>query len=124
MEHSTVHTGLRGEDLACRYLERKGFRILSRNYRGGKCELDIIAETGDTVVFCEVKTALSDAFGPPSGWITRKKIRHIARAAREYVISHRIEGRCLRFDVITIEVRDGRPEITHIENAFFAPADV
>lgn len=124
MEESTLHTGLRGEDIASRFLERKGYRILSRNYRGGRCEIDIIAETGDTLVFCEVKTDRSGSFGPPSGWITPRKIRNIARAAREYVISHRIAERELRFDAIAIEIRDGRPGITHIENAFSAPADV
>jgi putative endonuclease len=124
MDSGARHTGMRGEDLACRYLERKGYRILSRNYRGGKCELDIIAETGDTIVFCEVKTARSEACGPPFGWIKKTKIRHIARAAREYVITHRISGRPLRFDVISIEVREGHPEFTHIETAFWAPADV
>jgi len=124
MESGTRHTGIRGEDLACRFLESKGYRILSRNYRGGKCELDIIAETGDSIVFCEVKTARSDACGSPLGWISKKKIRHIARAAREYIITHRISGRTLRFDVIAVEVRDGQPEISHIENAFWVPSDI
>ena len=56
--------------------------------------------------------------------MTPGKIRHIARAARDYIVSHNIKERCFRFDVIGIEVREGKPEITHIENAFMAPADI
>ncbi len=74
-------TGLRGEDIAARHLTAKGYRILSRNYRGGRCELDIIAEKGDTIVFCEVKTARTDRFGPSFTWVTPGKIRHIAAGA-------------------------------------------
>lgn len=121
---TSITTGLRGEDLARRYLEKKGYRILSRNYRGGKFELDIVAEHGDIIVFCEVKTARTGVFGSPLDWVTPGKIRNIARAAREYILSHDIRDRCFRFDVIGIEVREGTPKITHIENAFFAPADV
>ena len=117
-------TGNRGEDFACRYLQKKGYRILARNYQGGRCELDIVAETGDSVVFCEVKTALTDRYGSPLSWVTPGKIRNIARAARDYIVTHDIRERCFRFDVLGIEVRDGKPEIIHIENAFMAPADI
>jgi putative endonuclease len=117
-------TGFRGEDLACRYLQKKGYHILARNYQGGKCELDIVAETGDIVVFCEVKTALNDRYGSPLEWVTPAKIRNIARAAREYITANEIRDRCFRFDVIGIEVREGKPEITHLENAFMAPAHI
>lgn len=117
-------TGMRGEDVACRFLVSKGYRILSRNYRGGRCELDIIAETEGTVVFCEVKTARTDRFGPPVTWVTPGKIRHIARAARDYILSHHIVGRQFRFDVIGLEAREDGFAVTHIENAFNAPPDI
>lgn len=117
-------TGMCGEDIACRYLASKGYRILSRNYRGGRCELDLIAETENTIVFCEVKTARTDRFGPPVMWVTPGKIRHIARAARDYILSHGIVGRPFRFDVIGLEACEGGFTVTHIENAFNAPPDI
>ncbi len=117
-------TGLRGEDIAARHLTAKGYRILSRNYRGGRCELDIIAEKGDTIVFCEVKTARTDRFGPSFTWVTPGKIRHIARAARDYILSHNITGRSFRFDIIGLDAGENGFEVTHIENAFYAPPDV
>jgi len=117
-------TGMCGEDIASRYLAAKGYRILSRNYRGGRCEIDIIAEIEGTIVFCEVKTARTDQFGSPVSWVTPGKIRHIARAARDYILSHSIVGRSFRFDVIGLEARTGGYAVTHIENAFNAPPDV
>jgi putative endonuclease len=117
-------TGMCGEDIACRHLQSEGYRILSRNYRGGRCELDIIAEIGETIVFCEVKTDRTGRFGSPITWVTPGKIRHIARAARDYILSHKIEGRMFRFDVIGLEAREGGFAVTHIENAFYAPPDV
>jgi len=117
-------TGFRGEDIAARHLTEKGYRILARNYRGGRCELDIIAEKDDAIVFCEVKTALTGKFGASFTWVTPGKIRHIARAAQDYILSHRIAGRTFRFDIIGLDARDGGFEVTHIENAFYAPPDI
>ena len=117
-------TGLRGEDIAARHLVSEGYRILSRNYRGGRCELDIIAEKGGVIVFCEVKTARSGRFGPSVSWITPGKIRHIARAALDYILTHGIVKREFRFDVIGLDAREDGYTVTHIENAFSAPPDV
>jgi putative endonuclease len=66
----TSQTGSIGEDVACRFLERKGFIILARNYRKPWGEIDIIAEKGGVVRFVEVK-ALS-----VSGDISRENIAH------------------------------------------------
>lgn len=124
MERHTRGTGILGEEAACNYLANKGYRILTRNYYGCGCEIDIIAEIGDTMVFCEVKTAFSPKFGPPITWVTRNKIRHIARAATEYIISHGILERSFRFDIIGLEAVEGGFEITHLENAFIAPVNL
>jgi putative endonuclease len=124
MERHTRGTGLFGEEAACNYLTNKGYRILTRNYYGCGCEIDIIAETGDTMVFCEVKTAFSSNFGPPVTWVTKNKIRHIARAATEYIVSHDISERAFRFDIIGLTAVEGGFEITHLENAFIAPVSL
>ncbi|MFA6470762.1 MAG: YraN family protein [Candidatus Latescibacterota bacterium] len=124
MERHTRSTGVLGEEAACNYLANKGYRIVTRNYYGYGCEIDIIAESGDTMIFCEVKTAFSPKFGSPVTWVTPKKIRHIARAATEYIVSHGISERSFRFDIIGLTAVDGRFEITHIENAFIAPVNL
>lgn len=59
--------GRKGEKLAAGYLKRRGYKILKRNYRTPFGEADIVAQDGETVVFCEVKARLSDAFGTPRG---------------------------------------------------------
>ena len=120
---SSRSTGFQGEEVAARYLEKEGYEILERNYRGGSYELDIIAACDGTIVFCEVKTARTGRFGPAVTWVTPEKIRHIATAAAEYIHTHETVGRSFRFDVIGLEVRDGVIEINHIIDAFTAPED-
>ncbi|MCD6308774.1 MAG: YraN family protein [Candidatus Latescibacteria bacterium] len=115
------NTGFQGEEAACRYLVGKGYRILDRNYRARPYELDIVARIDDVVVFCEVKTARTVRFGPPASWVTPRKIRHIARAAMDYIRSKAISDAAFRFDVIALDTADGEIRITHIENAFSAP---
>jgi len=115
------NTGFQGEEVACRYLAGKGYRILDRNYRARPYELDIVARIDDVVVFCEVKTARTGRFGPPASWVTPRKIRHIARAAMDYIRSQGIRDVAFRFDVIALEAVDDDIRISHIENAFSAP---
>ena len=116
-----LSTGLQGEDAACRYLAGKGYRIVDRNWRSGRYELDTIARDGDTMVFCEVKTARSHRFGAPVGWVTPRKVRHIARAAMGYIAENRVTGCGFRFDVIGLDITGGTLSITHIPNAFDLP---
>lgn len=120
---SAAMTGGRGEKTAAAFLEARGYRIIERNFRGERYEIDIIAEQKNTIVFCEVKTARSRAFGPATEWVTPVKISHIAQAANEYIASHDISGRAFRFDVIGITISRGRTMIDHIENAFSAPEE-
>ena len=66
--------GNAGEDLACRYLEKQGYKILERNKQYSRfCELDIIALHKNTTVFVEVKTRKTDDFGTPLEAITKTK---------------------------------------------------
>jgi len=121
---STRSTGFQGEEVACRYLRNKGYNILERNYRGGGCEIDIIAAVRGTIVFCEVKTARTVWFGPAISWVTPDKIKHITRAAAEYIATHDTGGSTFRFDVIALDVQNGTVGINHIVNAFAEPEDL
>src|SRR3989442_14783327 len=85
--------GEEGERAAARFLEARGYRILERNYRTRRGEIDLIAEDGGMLVFVEVKVRLDDRFGGPAAAITRAKQARIARLAQQYLVWRRGGGR-------------------------------
>ena len=107
--------GTRFEDLAVGFLEDKGYRILERNLRFHRDEIDIIAKDGEAIVFGEVKYRSSEAKGYPSEAVDYKKQRVISKVALYYLTSRlkRTDVAC-RFDVVSI-LGD---KIEHIKNAF------
>ena len=113
-------TGQTGEEIAARFLHRKGFRILERNYRCDVGEIDLIAEDRGTVVFVEVKTRKSLASGAPEEAVDREKRRKIIRAAQRYLQPWSRWPQHVRFDVVGIELgEDDRPaDIRHTPGAF------
>jgi len=107
--------GRRGEVKVKKFLKKKGYKILECNYKTKFGEIDIIALDKETIVFVEVKTRSSDAFGTPSEAVTFIKQKKYKKVAEEYLQKNAsIESAC-RFDVV--EVLD--EEINHIKNAFF-----
>src|SRR3989441_6406438 len=90
--------GEEGERAAARFLEARGYRILERNYRTRRGEIDLIAEDGRMLVFVEVKVRLDDRFGGPAAAITRAKQARIARLAQQYLVWRRGCGRPGRVD--------------------------
>lgn len=111
--------GKSGEQLAARFLRKKRYRILEMNYRTSRGEIDIIARSGQVLVFTEVKTRRSDFLESPLAAVTIKKQRQISMVAQEYLNSNNLFDSEARFDVIAINLKDdGRPRIEHIENAF------
>lgn len=109
--------GKQGEDAAVRFLEAKGHTILSRNYRHGKAEVDIVSQIGSCIVFTEVKTRSKSSFGQPEEFVSRKKQKLICFAAEEYlqVLAKPVEA---RFDILAISRAGNCFEIFHIEDAF------
>jgi putative endonuclease len=111
--------GKSGEQIASRFLRKKGYRILEMNYRTSRGEIDIIARNGQVLIFTEVKTRNSDFLESPLAAVTIKKQRQISMVAQEYLTINDLFDSEARFDVIAIELREGRqPHIEHIENAF------
>lgn len=111
--------GNAGETAACVYLEKKGWRILERNYTVKGGEIDIIAADGGCLVFVEVKARKNTRYGYPSEFVTEKKQQRLVSAALNYCGG----DCCMRFDVIEVIYEEicGRvyiKEINHIENAF------
>jgi len=109
--------GKLGEDMAAKFLEERGYVILSRNYRYDRGEIDIVAEQGGEVVFVEVKLRVSDRFGTPEESITPAKEEQLKKVAEGYVREHGNEHQPCRFDVVAISFVDGRPEIRLHQNA-------
>lgn len=118
MTEARLSLGKQGEDLAAGYLERRGFTILSRNFRTPVGELDIVARDRKHLLFVEVKTRRGTAFGAPAEAVGAHKQRQVLRAAQWYLASRRSTDLQPRFDVIAILVGAGEPAITHIANAF------
>ncbi len=111
--------GRYGEELAREYLEEQGLRILVTNYRFHHAEVDIIAEEGELLVFCEVKTRSDDQFGSPEQAITALKARQIRKVAGAYLATQLIRDRQCRFDVIGIVTHRGVTRLNHLRNAFW-----
>ncbi len=109
-----------GEEIAVRSLCRKGYLILARNWRSGRNELDIVARQGPVVVFVEVK-ARRPGPQPAAQALTPRQRRRLARAARDWIGAHPLEGIEYRFDVVAVTVLPGKsPSVEHIPDAFHA----
>jgi len=115
---SRISRGRWGEEIAVQYLSRLGYQILRRNYRFQRCEIDIIARNGDTLVFVEVKTRQSLRFGHPILAVTAVKKRHIMKAARAFIERENTHTTDVRFDVLTILSRGQSVTIEHTRDAF------
>lgn len=93
-----------GEDLAARELKRRKYRILERNVRVGRGELDIVASDRDATVFVEVKTRRDKTFGGARAALTPTKGRQLARLAQTYLRQHPDRAGDYRIDVVAIDV--------------------
>jgi len=110
--------GKKGEDIAAEYLQKKGYKILERNWVSGKNEIDIIAREGKYIIVIEVKTRHSIYAGEPETAVTRDKQKSLIRAANSYVRKMNMDEE-VRFDIISILVVKGKEQINHIEDAFY-----
>lgn len=106
--------GNKGEDLACEYLIKNGYEILERNKHFSKlCEIDIIAKFKNKIVFVEVKTRKTDAFGTPMEAITKTKYNNIKTGVLSYVQENRIKN--YQIDAIGITLQPTL-KIQHLKN--------
>jgi putative endonuclease len=110
-----IEIGKHGEQLAAAFLQKKGFEIVARNYRASYTEIDLIVKRDNWIIFVEVKTRTSMAFGEPEQAVSALKARHIFRAAEHYIFSINWQGH-VRFDVISVKL-GLEPVIDHFEDA-------
>lgn len=101
--------GKSGEEVACKMLRRSGFKIVERNYRGPRYEVDIIAREGDILVFVEVKTRSSGVEESGAYAVGPRKQARIVRAAEHYLMTHAdARSDTCRFDVVLVEMAGAR----------------
>lgn len=114
-EHNEL--GKKGEELAIAFLKKNGYKILEKNYRYLKAEVDIIAQKGGVLAVVEVKTRSSNYFGDPQDFVNPKKIKLLLSAIDYYVIKKDLEVE-VRFDIIAIIHKNNTTKIEHLEDAF------
>src|SRR5687767_3282708 len=110
--------GKEGERLAERYLQKKGYKLVERNYRCTAGELDLIVLDQRVVVFVEVKTRTGHGFGTPLEAVEIRKQRKMIRAAQFFLAARGLQQRDARFDVVGVSWAGREPVVEHIENAF------
>ena len=114
----TLRLGALGEDVAAEALRKHGYRVVARNHRCRRGEVDLIAEKGELLVFVEVRTRATAAFGGPEETVDARKQRRVIAAARDFLAQRRGPAKAARFDVIAVVDGPGGPTLTHFENAF------
>jgi putative endonuclease len=115
---NTHSKGESGERVAEKFLTEKGFRLIERNYRYERGEIDLIFDDHGILVFIEVKTRSSDAYGEPEDSITPRKRKKIRKVAEAYLWKKNIKDTECRFDVGAIKRYGPKETINYYENAF------
>ena len=115
-KHSKI--GIKGEQIAADFLQNKGYKIIHCNWRSGKKEVDIIAASGDLLVFVEVKTRSAAKLLFPEETVNRKKQTNLLDAAAAFM-EENITYKNIRFDIVAVLLSGEHvKEIVHFEEAF------
>lgn len=109
--------GKKGEQLAIDFLIDKGYKILEKNYRYLKAEVDIIVQKNNVLAAIEVKTRSSAYFGNPEEFVNPKKIKLLLSAIDYYVVEKDLDVE-VRFDIIAIITNKKETKIEHLKDAF------
>jgi putative endonuclease len=112
---NTLEAGKDGERLAERHLLNKGYKLLERNYRYKKAEIDLIMQTGNIIAFIEVKTRKNKSFGNPEEFVSELQASRIMDAAENYAENNALSND-FRFDIVAITMNP-EVEIVHLIDA-------
>ncbi len=113
--------GMQGEDIACKFIESHGGRIIERNFRFKGGEIDVIYKDGDYIVFGEIKYRSSSTFGKAEEAVGYRKQRTISRGCDVYLVKNQLdEFTKVRFDVIALNIDEGQNtvKVHYVKNAF------
>lgn len=107
-----------GEKKAAEFLQAQGYFIREMQWKALRFEIDLIAEIGNEIIFVEVKTRFSDAYGNPWEAVDTSKRRKVCASADQYIRMHQCD-REPRFDIISVLHTEGTTKITHLKGAFY-----
>lgn len=108
-----ITLGKKGEEVAVKFLQKQGYKILEQNFKKRYGEIDIVALDKKTLVFVEVKTRFSEEYGPPEEAVTPWKLRQIAKTGQFYKMLHPELPDLLRIDVVAVDL-DYKGELENI----------
>ncbi len=110
-----METGDLGENLAADYLARQGYQVVARKFRSRHAEIDLIVKRENWLLFVEVKTRKSNAWGEPESFVSNAKRKLLYDAAEDYIFKTNWQGN-IRFDIVSVTT--GNPhDIVHFEDA-------
>lgn len=112
--------GQAAETSAARWLEAQGYRILARNHRTRRGEVDLVCEEAGTLCFVEVRSRSRVDFGGPQESVTQRKARRVVDAATDWAVRHGGTDRATRFDVVAVVLSDGEARFELFRGAFDA----
>lgn len=119
MSNARKKLGAWGEDLAAKHLQAEGYEILERNWRCNRGEIDLVAKTGQTLAFVEVKTRRGRKMGTPEAGLTPYKSNKLLQLGEIYVQEHNLTDLNWRVDLVAVELDTGGKLLRceHIPNA-------
>ncbi len=103
MTFNTRLFGNNGEDIAVSYLKDEGYKIVERNYRASRGEIDIVAYDGERLAFVEVKARRNREFGEGQWAVDSRKQKQIIKAALNYMMHRKLKNMAYRFDAVIVE---------------------
>jgi putative endonuclease len=115
VKQANLHTGKLGEEEAIKFLETLGHRILHRNWKYFRKEIDIISCCNEVLHFTEVKTRTGIGFGSPETAVTSKKIQHIQSVAAAF-LEVQPQWKRISFDVLAVELTPDEIKILHFQD--------
>jgi len=112
-----LETGKRGEEIAKRYLEKNGYKIIEQNYKTKYAEIDLVAKKKNEMVFVEVRTKRGENFGTPEETINKKKLRKLWGNAKAYVSWKKWQG-SYRVDAVCVVLKPNGEidRLSHYQN--------
>jgi putative endonuclease len=113
-----TQVGKYGEDRACEFLERLGYKVIDRNWRCSAGEIDVIAHDENCLVFAEVKTRTRVGFGHPFEAITSAKMRTMRQLVGEWCKAHQVSSAQVRLDAVSVLLTGGKVHIEHLKQVF------
>jgi putative endonuclease len=118
--HDRRGSGQRAEDAAAAFLEARGYRVLARNHRTRRGEVDLVCRDGGVLCFVEVRSRSRLDYGSPAASVTASKARRVVAAATDWALRHGGLDQAMRFDVVAVDLSGPAPAFDLIRSAFDA----